>query len=92
MTENTLQYIPFVILRAKPEVSQKKQKRDFSYSTNAQNDKIIRTKEILCFFTKAKNDKIEEADDKSIKNCDDKVTESKNDKSNHNRDISPSSI
>lgn len=41
--------------------------------------KIIRTKEILCFFTKAKNDKIEEADDKSIKNCDDKVTESKND-------------
>ena len=42
--------------------------------------KIIRTKEILCFFTKAKNDKIGEADDKSIKNCDDKVTESKNDK------------
>lgn len=51
--------------------------------------KIIRTKEILCFFTKAKNDKIGEADDKSIKNCDDKITEFKNDKSKHNRDFSP---
>ena len=54
--------------------------------------KIIRTKEILCLFTKAKNDKIEEADDKRIKNCDDKaddkVTKSKNDTSNHNRDFS----
>ena len=43
----------------------------------------------ISHFANAQNDKIWEADDKSVKDCDDKVTESKNDKSNYSRDISP---